>query len=346
MCVQYARTRFRLSYFLCKAVMILCIIALGYTSALAELQISFTAQSTSLNEGEIGTWTLQITDSGGAAVSGVGLIVDLPSDFTVTNDGGGTDTPGIPHTLTWGTLSLPAGGNITRTFNAKPDCGAGTGQQMTATVTPGTANAVSTQIFVGIPTLTAEFVDSALNSVTDAKVGDTINWTLTIENIGNGAVIAPGATVAFTLGGDFGSPSISSSTSHILPTGGLTPGIEKSWTTGTIAAGGSAKYEISATIIQCDRTKLVNDAKISWACKSTPVTYSTSIALEILEPQIDITVTGPSPSPINYCTGSTVNIDIKNNGTGPAENFTFYAGSSQLACQLDSRKYYTDRRKF
>ncbi|GBC61613.1 hypothetical protein DENIS_2575 [Desulfonema ishimotonii] len=261
---------------------------------------------------------MKITDSDSAAVSNATLVVDLPSDFTVSNSGGGSETAGPPHTLTWSNLEVPEGEGLVLTFTATPICNANTGQQMTATVTGGDFD-ISDQIVVGNPVLTVELVDSDGDSVSEKQVGDTVTWTLTVENIGNADLGGSGATIDFILGNDFGSPSIATTSGHATPDDPFSNGLN-TWTTGPITQTVPALYEITATVERCNRSNLVNDVDVSWACQ-TADTLHASVALEILEPNVEITMTTPPPEYISYCGGSDIKISIKNTGAGPAEGF-------------------------
>jgi fimbrial isopeptide formation D2 family protein/uncharacterized repeat protein (TIGR01451 family) len=294
-------------------------------AAFAALEVSwFSEPADNLSPGEMGSWTVRVTNPDLAEVSGAELVVnDLPESFVVETpvpSGGTWDEPG--RTLTWSGVTVPANDFLDFTFEMSPECEAGTGRQMEAVVTPGNASAISSQVEKRDPLLLLTLLDSDENSVTDARVGDTINWTLTVENIGDGDLIGDGATVEFTLGGDFSFVSISSTSGNNAPAS-LTPGSPVTWQTGLIDAGGEAIYEISAEVNECTRDELVNTVSASWTCpQDGGVDATASAALEILEPELSINIVGPTPSPISYCGGSSVSVSIENSGNGPAENLT------------------------
>ena len=303
----------------------LAITVLSAVSASAQVNASFTAESTSLTVGETGSWTVTVTNNDTTAVSGGSLVVTIPDDFTVTNGGGASENAGPPHTLTWSSIDLAAGGgSASFTFNAHPDCAAGSGQTMDADFNSGAATAVSSSIAVLYPLMNLELVDSNGDTVTSASVGDSVTWVLTIDNSGTGDMVT-GADISFTLGAGFSFTSISSSSGHTTP-GALTPGTAANWNTGTITAGGSAVYQIVATVTSCNLNELTNSVTADWSdgtsnCNAVQHSGSTSIALIIHEPAVEITVNNPGQIP--YCTGTTASITVDNStGAGPAENFT------------------------
>ncbi len=302
----------------------LAIAVLGTVSAFAQINTSFTAETTTLAVGETGSWTVTVTNNGATGISGAQLVVTIPDDFTVSNAGGGTEAAGPPHTLTWAGISLTGGGSAAFTFEAHPNCGAGSGQIMTADFNSGDATAVSSSITVTYPLMNLAFVDSGGDTVTTASVGDSVTWILTVENNGTGDMVT-GADLSFTLGAGFSFMSISSSTGHTTP-GALTPGSAVNWNTGTISAGGNAVYQIVGTVATCNLTDLTNLVTANWSdgttnCNTVQHTGSTSISLVIHEPAISITVNNPGQIP--YCSGTTASITVDNSGgAGPAENFT------------------------
>lgn len=83
---------------------------------------------------------------------------------------------------------------------------------------------------------------------------------------------------------------------------------------------------LNSSYTKIDRTALSNDVSVKWtdgaADCATPSTASASVVLEILEPDVSITVTNPSP--LGYCPTSVTRaeITVTNNGAGPAQNFT------------------------
>ena len=291
-------------------------------SALAALQVSFIQENPSLSIGEEGTWEVKITNPDSDDVT-TSLTVTLPSDFTITDAGGGTENAGPPQTLEWTGISISGNdGSATRTYRARPNCDVVDGQEMEAGA--GSATAFSTAITIEIPVVGVSLLDDLGNTVTDANVGDIITWELTVDNSGEGT-LAAGADITFTLGAAFSFDSITSPSHTVPPT--LAQGSATTWNSGEILADGMAEYQITATVTGCDRTALNNDVSVTWTdgtteCPASPFTASASVSLEILEPAIAITVTNPGP--LGYCPSevTTAEVIIENSGDGPAQNFT------------------------
>ena len=99
---------------------------MGTGLAYADLTVAFTQQATSVNIGEIGTWKVTVTNTDSTAVIiPTTLVVDLPTDFRVTDPGGGIETSGTSpafHKLTWTIPSIGANSSVTETFTVLPGC--------------------------------------------------------------------------------------------------------------------------------------------------------------------------------------------------------------------------------
>ncbi len=290
---------------------------MGTGLAQAALTVTFTQQADNVTIGQEGTWIVTVTNTDSTAVTGATLVVGaIPTDFTVTDTGGGTFAS---PTLTWSGLTIPASGSVSQTFKISPNCAAGTGKQLTASVNASTP-VKSNQIAVGLPIINLTLLDGSNNSVVTAQMGNTVTWLLKVENTGTGDLIT-GADLNFTLGGHFGFTSISGPNAPAS----LTPGVAKAWNSGTVAKGTSATYTIVTTVNGCDRVQLVNSVTMNYKVGSTNCLAdrftSSSIALDIREPVVIITPT-TVPNPVLYCpAGSDMTIEIKNTGVGPANNF-------------------------
>ncbi len=298
------------------------------SGAQAALEVSFSQEATSLAVGESGQWEVTITNPDSGTVNGAELVVTLPDDFTVTDPGGGSESSGPPHTLTWSGISIPgSGGTLTRAYAARPQCNATNQQQMDALVNPGGISAISSPIEVLPQLITITLQDTSGNSSTPAFLGDTVTWVLTINNDGLGDAVN-GADVTFTMGSHLEFVSITSPSGHVHP-GSLTPGTAETWNTGVIFVGTPAVFQITGTVIGCDPPLLVNEVTVDYgdgdsSCLPEPRFANASIALEIREPDIAITVT-PDFDPMPYCGSNGATVVIDNSGAGPAINFTLEA---------------------
>ncbi|BBB33538.1 hypothetical protein TTHT_2101 [Thermotomaculum hydrothermale] len=275
----------------------------------AAVSVSFTQQATSLSEGEEGTWevTVQNPDSSDVVTD---IVVTVPDDFTVTDTGGGTLNSGPPQTITWSSVTVPAGGSYSVSYKARPNCGCSNGEVMQADA--GGSTAYSSQIEVKYSFL----VVGISPETQDAYVGDTVSWTITIENTGTGDIVN-GVNVTDTLGSGFTFQSI---------TGPNAPSdVSNPWNTGPIAAGDSVQYTLTATVTGCDPDTLTNVVLGEFTdgtniCQSKSVTAGVKILVR--KPDVSINVGGATT--LSYCdpTQNQVTITIDNtNGEGPAKNF-------------------------
>jgi hypothetical protein len=83
--------------------------------------------------------------------------------------------------LTWIINSISGnGGESVKTFKARPDCGAASGEVMRAEVSPGGATAQSAGVTIKFPLL--ELSKTPLVQV--LHVGDTASWTITVKTPG------------------------------------------------------------------------------------------------------------------------------------------------------------------
>ena len=300
------------------------------SSARAALNVEFTQTPGPLSVGKPGEWAVTITNPDPDDVTGVELTITLPTDpadaakayLSVVNPGGGSESGPPVHALTWSNLAIPGGDAISVRFEAYPLCNAGTGRLLFAGIQPQGLTAASGPMVVNRPLIAVTLLDALGNSVTKGHLGDTVIWTLTLDNSGSGDV-ARGADIDFTLGSNFQFTSIASGSGHQLPAT-INPGITATWNSGPIPSGGQATYTIEAVVAGCDRLALVNEASINWGdgtgdCLAQSRQQTSSVALEIQEPGISLTV--QNPGPIDYCNGSKAGITIENTGDGPAENF-------------------------
>jgi len=196
--------------------------------AIAGLQVEFSQQPVIQSIGESQNWTVTITNPDPIDATNARLVVKLPTDFLVTDSGGGTESPGPPHTLEWTGLTVGANGTtVSETFQTAPACNAGSGQTVESQIFNGSGHeddlAVSQPVTVSFPILSIKLVDYDTNgTVTNASVGDVLKWKLIVKNSGDGNVIN-GANITFQMGNAFTYNSIISSTGHLLPSSGLTP---------------------------------------------------------------------------------------------------------------------------
>jgi len=272
----------------------------------AQINLSFVNEATSLSVGESGSYAVQITNSGDSDQT-VAVVVQVPSDFIVTNTGGGTYNSG-DNTITYSNITVPGnGGTQNVSFEAAPSCNATSGETMTAT--SGSAQTTSSPIEVKYPAL----VITKTPTSQMAHLGDTVNWTITVKNTGNGDIVN-GVTLTDTLGSGFTFVSI---------TGPNAPSnLNSPWNTGRLNAGDSVTYTITATVSNCEAGDLKNKIEGTYSDGQNTCAHreaTASVTVEIRKPELNITVSPPSP--ITYCGPNTVTVVVDNSsGEGPAKN--------------------------
>lgn len=287
--------------FLYRALFISLILLATVFSAQAAVNVEFTQVPVPLSIGEPGEWTVRITNPDADDAGDVELTITLPTNpadaaeayLAVVNPGGGSESGPPVHTLTWAGLTVPAGSAVSVSFEAYPLCNAGTGRELFAGIQPQGVTVSSEPMVVNRPAIAVTLLDDQGNSVTKGRVGDTVTWMLTLDNTGSGDV-AQGADIDFALGSNFLFSNINSGSGHQIPPA-LAPGVTTTWNSGPIPSGGQAVYSIEAAIAGCDRLALVNEASVNWtdgrsSCLALPKRQTSSVALEIQEPRIALTV--------------------------------------------------------
>ncbi len=292
-----------------KILIIIFFAVFSFSFIFASPTISFTQESTSLSVGEEGYWEITITNPDSEDTI-VDLVVTIPDDFTITDNGGGTYNSSSPQTLTWSGLNVPGnGGTQVEYFKARPNCDAVAGQVINASI--GSISKDSSPVWVKYPALNLTMTPEEQN----AHLGDTVTWTIEVKNMGNGDMVN-GAVLTDTLGSGFTFNSIS---------GPNAPSdLSNPWNTGPIAAGDSVTYTLTVTVSGCDPANLNNTIEGVYSDGANNCTHketTSSVHVEVRKPDIDITI--DKPNSISYCGGSnTVTVIVDNsNGEGTAYDF-------------------------
>jgi uncharacterized repeat protein (TIGR01451 family)/fimbrial isopeptide formation D2 family protein len=238
--------------------------------------------------------------SGFSFVSGTSLVTypAPPNDTADPSDNGSR--------LRWTlTQDINPGETVTLTFDLITNCAAQSGtHSVTVTYDPG---AMTTSDTVYLTVNHGALVVTKTPSVTNAFVGDTVTWTLTVRSTGFG----PASNIEITDVLGSGLTFISST----LPGGGL------SYNHPVLATGSSLSYTVTARIDSC--INLENTLNVSWGCGGgvycqEDLSSSASINLTVREPALEFLSITPSPIVFNFCQTATVTLQIRNNGTGPA----------------------------
>ncbi len=213
---------------------------------------------------------------------------------------------------------LPPGEELTVTFVIATDCTAESGN---IEIQIDYADCGTAQPYQEFDSLSIEIRPGALivsktPSVQDARVGDEVTWTITVESTGLG-------TVSNVVLSDVLGPGLA----YISDTGGgSNVGQTTTWDLGDIAEGASVSVDLTAEVISC--SGLYNDADASWGCASpqstcfdTAVNAGTATAsLNLIVDDPDLVFIAPEIV-VPYCSSSTqVVIPITNEGDGAARN--------------------------
>ncbi|HEU68943.1 MAG TPA: DUF11 domain-containing protein, partial [Candidatus Acetothermia bacterium] len=209
---------------------------------------------------------------------------------------------------------LPPAGTLTISFKLATNCSTVSGTHKASAEGSG---------FVTSPydTLSVEILPGAIRvsktpATISAHVGDTVTWTITVENTGLGPI--HNVVVTDVLGS--GLSYVSSNPP------GQAQGQTVVWELGTIQPGQQVQIELQAQVVACEG--LENTADARFGCDDGSVCYDTavdggtataSIHLLVDNPLLDFT---PPAIQIPYCdpNGTTVTMTVTNTGDGPARD--------------------------
>ncbi len=259
-------------------------------------------------------FTTTLPNAGFAYVPGSGLIT--------LNDG--TPVPAEPSSsglnLIWDLDSLfptpyelPPGETATLEFALGTDCGTISGTlsarvECEQKVVPGyVTDSQPVEILPGAVQINKD------PAVTVARVGDTVTWTITVENTGLGPI--HNVVVTDTLGAGL---LYVNSTPPGTPAGQMV-----TWELGTIEVGEQLELQLQAEVVACKG--LDNAADVRFGCDDS-VCFDTAVDGETATASIHLIVDNPllefTPPTIQipYCDpdGATVTVTVTNAGAGPA----------------------------
>jgi len=213
---------------------------------------------------------------------------------------------------------LSPGGMLTTSFRLATNCSALSGIDVAEASVTGISSSPSDSLSVEI--LPGAVRIYKVPSVVDKHVGDTVTWTITVENTGLGTIYNVVATDVLGSG-----LSYASSTSPVTLDGNTV-----TWNLDPILAGESVILLLSATVISCEGLDNKADAKFGCddgsICFDTAVdggTATASIHLMVDNPLLNFT---PPNIQIPYCNAAetTVTMPVTNNGSGPATDVQIY----------------------
>ncbi|WP_194765653.1 PKD domain-containing protein [Tamlana sp. I1] len=223
--------------------------------AISDLELTKSVTPSSVNIGDTVTFTLAVynnnDDAANADATGVSVQDVLPLGYTLVpgtvSNNGSFDL--ATQTITWTNLSITNGSTINLTFDATVN-GSGTYvnvAQITASAnfdpdsTPNNDDGDQSEDDEANAQISLQSADLSLDksvSVTDASVGDTVVFTLTVSN--DGPDEATHVAVSDQLPNGYTYQSDDSSGSY-----NVTSGI---WTVGTVAVGTPEVLNITATV--------------------------------------------------------------------------------------------------
>ncbi|MEF3245299.1 MAG: DUF11 domain-containing protein [Caldisericaceae bacterium] len=179
---------------------------------------------------------------------------------------------------------------------------------LTATSTNGNCGGSAQVVLTTTAIHTGNLVVTKSANPTDAKVGDTVTWTIHIKNTGDDPIA--NVSVSDTLGaGCAYTGNFSSSPSQ-------NSGDFPSWSYSEIPPGSDYVITFTSTITGCSNAD--NTVSVSWGNNCQTQTALASVKIIPTTPNISFT---PANIAVPYCSSTSVLIPITNNGDGFAKEF-------------------------
>ncbi|MGB9937083.1 MAG: Ig-like domain-containing protein [Methanobacterium sp.] len=267
------------------------------------LTITNNANSSNLNVGQTGTFTVTVTNSGPDAATNIKINDLIPNGFTA-----GTPTAGNYNGSVWTINSLASGSNATLTFtglitSSMAGLNITTGGNATWNEYPQALNLTNATIHVN------KAVVSVTNtpSIATPNVGQQFYYTITVTN--NGDDTATGVRVAGNLPAGLTLNNYSASQGTLDYNG---------WNVGTLTKGSTAtlilyvtpQSSIAGQNITVTTTETQNEY---------PQTASASSTIHVKQAQVVITNTANSSS-LNVGDTAVFTVNVTNNGPDAATN--------------------------
>lgn len=209
---------------------------------------------------------------------------------------------------------LPPAGSLTISFKLATNCSTLSGTHQA--FAEGDGFLISPYDALSVEILPGAIRIYKTPSVIQARVGDTVTWTITVENTGLGPI--HNVVVTDVLGSGL---SYMSSNPPGNPLGQTVV-----WELGTIPAGEQVQIQLQAQVVACQG--LVNKADARFGCDDGSVCFDTAVQGGTATASIHLLVENPLLSftppaiQIPYCDpdGTTVTVHVTNQGEGPAKN--------------------------
>ena len=279
-----------------------------------DLQVTKTADKQQANLGDTITYTVKVENKGAATAKSAEVTDTLGDnlEFVAASDNG----VNTGQTVKWTGLTLAPGASKSFTVAAK--VGASALEQVVnkATAcegegcTPVPCEGDSCQ---AITELTPDLQVTKTADKQQANLGDTITYTVTVEN--KGSATAKAAEVTDTLGDNLEFVSASDN--------GVNTGRTVKWTGLTLAPGESKSFTVTAKVGASALEQVVNKATAcdGGDCVPVPCTDDSCQAITELAPALQVTKTADRQS-ANLGDTISYEVTVRNAGGGTAKNTT------------------------
>lgn len=289
--------------------------------------------------GETLTYTITLTNSGGAAAFNVGVVDPLDANVVFASASNGGALSGS--TVTWSGLTVPANGSLALTVsvtvaNPLPDATTHVLNlaYVTGTTPPDCSTAPQPDGCVELPTPGAIQVAKALTGESGsqpgiAEPGETLTYTITLTN--NGGSVVAGYGLSDPLDPDVAFVSAD----H----GGALSGDVVEWSNLSVPAGGNLVLQVVVRVVDplpFETTHIVNLAHETGStppdCDVVPVPAACVVTPSLPSPRLQVSKTVATPTTIAGAT-VTYTITVTNVGAIAATNVGI---SDPLPAGIDS----------
>lgn len=276
-----------------------------------DLGVTLAVDDATPRESETVTFTVTLTNHGPADATGVEVTCALPAGLTYASDSPGQGTYASGSGV-WSVGSLSASSNASLVITATVDAGTmGSVLSTTALISdhaepdPVPSNDADS---VGITVEGAELAIGASVDDTNPTEGDTITWTVTLDN--NGPENATGVAIAATI------PAGLTFVSAVPSVGSYDDG-SGVWTVGTLANAGSGTLVLTMTVDAGSAGQTIAAvAAVSASDQGDPVAANDSASVEVVVRAADLAVS-ISVDDANPTELQTVSLTVQVTNSGP-----------------------------
>ncbi len=286
-----------------------------------DLAITKTVNETTAKFGDKLIYTIDVTNNGPNDAAGVTVTDTLPADLTYVSNAAqpGWTASLNGNVLTWTSPTLAAGARAEFTViaTAPSKVESVTNPADVTSQTPDSnPNNNHAQVTTNIVAPQADLAVVKSVNETTAQFGDTLVYTINVAN--NGPDAAQGVTVTDTLPADETYVS-NSFASAFAPWTTNVNGNVLTWTTPTLAAGGTAQFTVTARAPSKADT-LVNPADVtSQTPDPNPTNNHSQVVTNVVAPQADLGIVKTVDKTVaGYGDQLTYTLTVTNNGTSTA----------------------------